>query len=228
MQSKVLVCGDFHVPYHDPAAVSALLKFARAFKPSHLVVHGDLLDFEALSRFLKDPRKVADPQEEIDAGRDILAKLRDAVGAKCKLIFGIGNHEFRLTSLLMKQAPALLPLKSLDLHELLKLDGWRVVPHEQYVQVVPGLIVLHGISYGPTTNAKNIARFGGFNVAQGHSHRLSQRFVRSLHGIHSAAETGCLCDLSPHYCQQPDWQQGFATYTNEQLRLHLIEKGKVQ
>lgn len=221
------MCGDFHVPYHDVRAVSTLVSYTKDYKPTCLIVHGDLLDFEAFSRFLKDPRKVADPQEELDTGRAILERLARAAGPKCTKIFGIGNHEHRLTSLLMKQAPALLPLKTLDLHELLGLEGWRVVQHEQYVRATPTLVVQHGVSYGPTTNAKNIARFGGFNVVQGHSHRLSQTFVKSLHGVHSAAEAGCLCDLSPHYCHEPNWQQGFVTHESDQVRLHLISKGVV-
>lgn len=223
---KVLIAGDCHIPYHDPTALAALVRFARIFRPDQLIFHGDLVDFEAFSRFLKDPRKISDPQNELDRGRRILAQLRAAVGTRCKSVFGVGNHEHRLTSLLMRQAPALLPLRSLDLHDLLGLDGWRVIPHEGFYRVAD-LIVHHGVSYGPTTNQKNIARFGGFNVAQGHSHRLSQRFVRTLHGIHSAVEAGCLCDPEPKYATHPDWQQGFATYESGQLRLHLIEKGKV-
>ncbi len=223
---RVLICGDMHVPYHDRAAVAAVVRFARDFAPDELIVHGDLLDFEALSRFAKDPRKVAEPQAELDEGRAILAQLAKAAGPRCRLVCGIGNHEYRLQSLLMKQAPALLGLRSLDLHELLGLDGWRVIPHEQWYKT-GSLVVHHGVSYGPTVNRKNIGRFGGFSVVQGHSHRLSQTFVRSLHGVHSAAEAGCLCDLNPSYCHHPDWQQGFVACDRGHLRLHLIENGKV-
>lgn len=222
---RVLICGDVHLPYHDPAAIEALIKFAADFRPDELVMHGDLLDFEAFSRFAKNPRTVSDPQRELDEGRALLARLAKAAGAK-RRVWGYGNHEYRLQSLLMKQAPALLTLRSLDLHELLGLDGWRVIPHEQWYKT-GNLVVHHGVSYGPTVNAKNIGRFGGFNVVQGHSHRLTQTFVRSLHGVHSAVEAGCLCDLNPTYCHHPNWAQGFATLNRGHLNIHLIEKGKV-
>lgn len=223
--SKVLICGDFHVPYHDPKAVEALAQFAREYAPDILAVHGDLVDFEAFSRFLKDPRATSDPQEELERAGEILERLRKLTNHK-RLIFGIGNHEQRLESTILKHAPQLIHLKSLNLVELLGLHDWEVIPHEGFLRV-ESLVIQHGVSYGPTTNQKNIARFGGFNVVQGHSHRLSQKFVRSLHGIHSAVEAGCLCKLNPKYTPHPDWAQGFATFENHHLRIHLIEKGKV-
>lgn len=223
---RALIAGDFHVPYHDKQAVQAVLRFAKNFKPTHVVIHGDLVDFEAFSRFLKDPREVADPQEELDAARKLLRSFRQAA-PKARLIFGIGNHEHRLQSYLLKSAPALISLRSINLAELLGLDQWTVVLHESFVKL-GNLITQHGVSYGPTTDRKNIARFGGFNVAQGHSHRLKQTFVRSLHGVHSVVETGCLCGLEPKYTAHPDWQHGFATFDNGHLRVHVIENGEIR
>lgn len=222
---KVLILGDFHVPYHDPAAIRAVLDYARRVRPTELVVNGDLLDFEALSRFLKDPRKVADPQNEIDEGAKILRDLEKAA-PRANRVFLLGNHEERLEKYLMKNAPTLLGLRSLNLSELLGLQGWTVVPYPQFYRT-GSLIIQHGVSYGSTTADRNIAKFGGFSVIQGHSHRLSQRYVTSLHGTHSSVEGGCLCLLEQPYSKHNNWQAGFATYEDGQLRTHLIEKGKV-
>ena len=226
MIQRVLIAGDLHIPYHDPDAVLALLRFAKRYNPTDVVVHGDLIDFEALSRFLKDPREVSDPQDELDAAREFLQALRKAA-PKANRYFGIGNHEVRLQKFLQRQAQPLLGLRSLDIKELLGLKEWQVFDYGCYVRI-GDLVVMHGTGYGATVNVKNISKFGGFNVVQGHSHRLSQRFVRSIHGVCSAVETGCLCDLSPHYTHEPDWQQGFATYDGRHLHTHLIQEGAVQ
>lgn len=223
--TKALICGDFHVPFHDETAFKALRDFARDYNPDVLAIHGDLVDFEAFSRFLKDPRSTSNPQKELEKAAELVERLLSVTSAK-RLIFGVGNHEYRLEKMILKSAPSLIYLDSLNLIELLGLHDWEVIPHEGFLKV-DNLIIQHGVSYGPTTNQKNIDRFGGFNVVQGHSHRLSQRFVRSLHGVHSAVEAGCLCRLDPKYTPHPNWQQGVVTYENSQLRTHLIHKGRV-
>lgn len=224
--TRIVIAGDVHFPHEDKTCLKAFLSFLSRYKPTHVIIHGDLVDFEALSRFLKDPRKVADPQKEIDAAKKFLSEVKQRC-PKAELVFGFGNHEERLERLLMRNAPQLLYLDCLELEGLLGLDGWKVIKPNHFYKV-DKLIVYHGVHYAPTTtNRRNIAKFGGFNVVQGHSHRLSQTFVRSFHGVHSAAEAGCLCDLNPSYCAHPDWQNGFATYENGHVHLHVIEGGKV-
>lgn len=220
---KILIAGDFHVPFHDPRAVAAFLSFAREYRPDQLVLHGDVVDFEALSRFLKDPDDTEKLQDSLDQAREIISALKAVCGWR---VFGIGNHEHRLEAYLFNHAPALAHLDALCIANLIGLDGWRIVPYDHYYRR-GRLVVLHGTSYGTTVARKNAAKFAGFDVVQGHSHRLSQIFLRSLHGTHSSVEAGCLCDLSPKYTYRPDWQQGFATYDGV-LRIHPIVKGQVR
>lgn len=222
---KILIAGDFHVPYHDPRAVDAFVRFAGRYDPEELILHGDLVDFEALSRFLKDPEDIETLQCSLRKAQGILRRLETRC-PRARRVFGIGNHEHRLESYLFTHAPALAHLEALCISSLLGLDGWKIIPHEAYHRT-GRLIVLHGTSYGTTVARKNATKFAGFSVAQGHSHRLSQLFVRSLHGTHASVEAGCLCSLDPKYTFRPDWQQGFATYDGT-LRIHPITKGQVR
>lgn len=218
---RVLICGDVHVPYHDEAAVAACIRATKEFRPEVFVLNGDLLDFEALSRFLSNPRTVSEPQAELDEGAAILRRFEAAAGPKCRRVFLLGNHEERLEKYLTKNAPHLLGLRSLNLSELLGLEGWTVVPYPQFHRI-GSLIVQHGVSYGSTTVDRNIAKFGGFDCCQGHSHRLSQRYVTSLHGTHSSVEGGCLCRLEQPYSKHNNWQRGWVTYDSRGLHLHAL------
>ncbi len=220
---RVFVCGDVHVPYHDAAAVKACVRAAGEFKPDVFVMNGDLLDFEALSRFLSNPRTVSDPQKELDVGAAMLRRFEAAVGSKCRRVFLLGNHEERLEKYLTKNAPQLLSLRSLNLSDLLGLAGWTVVQYPQFHKI-GGLIVQHGVSYGSTTIDRNIAKFGGFDCVQGHSHRISQRYVTSLHGTHSSVEGGCLCKLEQPYSKHNNWQQGWVTHDEKGLRTHAYQE----
>lgn len=219
----VLIIGDIHYPLHDSKAVQAAYDFGKCLKPDVLVVGGDLVDFAAISRFLHNPREVPSLQREMDGGRALLSLFS---GLAKERIFVGGNHEERLEKFLLRNAPQLLELRCLDLREALGMKAWTYVPYPAFWKC-GRLIVHHGVSYNGTTNAKNLAKFDGHSVAQGHSHRLSQTFHRSLHGQVSAVEWGCLCDLNPHYCHRPNWTQGVAVWSGSKLSVRPILRGKV-
>lgn len=220
---RIIVCGDFHLPYQDRSAVAAFIKYAEEWKADTVVVGGDIIDCEAVSRFLKDPRKVASLQKEFDEGRKLMKELGRLGKRRIALE---GNHEIRVSRYLLRNAPALCDLRCLDIREQLGASDWEWTPYPAFKRL-GRLVVLHGESYGPATNQKHLAKFGGFNVASGHSHRIAQDFCRSLHGVVSAVQWGCLSHLSPHYTHHPNWQTGFATFENGQLQTHFISKGKV-
>lgn len=50
-RQKILVAGDFHIPFHDKAAVAGM--FAREKDADVLILNGDLQDFYSISRFTK-------------------------------------------------------------------------------------------------------------------------------------------------------------------------------
>ena len=50
-RQRIVVAGDFHIPFHDKAAVAAL--FEREKDADLLIINGDLQDFYSISRFTK-------------------------------------------------------------------------------------------------------------------------------------------------------------------------------
>lgn len=218
-QTRTLIVGDLHFPYHDPRAVEAALRRARQLKPQTIVVNGDLLDCEDLSRFPKDPRTTAKFEAELELAKDFLRRL-----PPCRLLLTMGNHEERIQRLLWKQAPALSGLACLRVPALLGLSSghYRDRPFR-----IGRLLVQHGEAYGTTAARKSLDKWPGLNVVQGHSHRLSQIWRRTHLGTFSSVEGGCLCDLSPSYCHLPDWQQGWTVWDGKELHLERVENGKI-
>ena len=54
---RILCISDIHAPYHSKSALTAVIKYAKEYKPDCILLNGDFFDFHGMSRFLKDPRK---------------------------------------------------------------------------------------------------------------------------------------------------------------------------
>jgi hypothetical protein len=52
---RILVVSDLHFPFHDVEAIECALAYGETFKPDAILVNGDLIDFERISRFDYDP-----------------------------------------------------------------------------------------------------------------------------------------------------------------------------
>ena len=64
------------------------------------------------------------------------------------------------------------------------------------------------------------------SVVQGHTHRLGM-FFKSFGGDDNTVVgigSGCLCQLDPDYCSDPDWQQGIIVIKRlkDENRYHAI------
>ena len=69
--NDILFLTDIHVPYHNIPALTAALKYGLENEINTIYINGDLIDFYAISRFQKDPRK-RDLASEIYMARDFL------------------------------------------------------------------------------------------------------------------------------------------------------------
>ena len=47
---RICTISDVHFPNHCPKAVKTFLRFVRDFKPHQVVLNGDIMDFNGLSR----------------------------------------------------------------------------------------------------------------------------------------------------------------------------------
>jgi hypothetical protein len=73
--NNILIIGDIHVPYHNIQALTLALKYGLENEVNTILLNGDIIDFYAISRFEKDPRK-RNFGHEVLMTRQFLATLR--------------------------------------------------------------------------------------------------------------------------------------------------------
>lgn len=212
------ILSDVHVPYHSEIAVAAAIGFLKDQGLAALLLNGDIADFYAISRYMKDP-SARDFKGELDAVRTFVAYLRQEFPA-IPIVYKAGNHEERWQHWLWQHAPEISDEPMMSLSAWLKLADHDVTLVEDQRPVMLGkLPVLHGHELPKGMAAPvNVAR-GAFlrtlsTVLVGHSHRTSNHAESDMwHHETACWSTGCLCDLRPDYARINRWNHGFAVVT---------------
>jgi hypothetical protein len=236
MKCAILI-PDCHRPYHNKRAYNLMCEVAASLNPDEIVILGDYADFYAVSSHQKDPRLQAMLNDEVEDVRIGLAELKGAF-AKSKLVYLLGNHEFRLERYLTDKAPALFGMTSVEL--LLGLDdSWRVVPYgpNQSYKVLNSYLTAR---HEPlASSAKATASKALCNLVYGHIHRIEESHIVGLDGTnHVCFSVGWLGDkrkdqVFSYVKNHHQWQLGFGVvYVDEKTKLfyhnkiHIIEHGK--
>ena len=233
---KLAVLSDIHIPFHSVAALSAGLDFIQTEKPDAILLNGDTIDFYALSRFQKDPRKRS-VAHELQATRDFLDVLSQ-FGAK--IYFKIGNHEERYENYLMRVAPELLGVREFELKHLLGLHerGIDLIGDKRIIKA-NDLNIVHGHEFGqsifsPVNIARGLFLRGKVTAMQGHNHAVSEHTESNMNGeITTTWSLGCLCELNPAYLPINKWAHGMAIVDLSEngkdfhVRNYRIHKGKI-
>jgi hypothetical protein len=92
--TTTVVIADVHIPHHDVLAWSCALGVIRSIKPDRVVINGDFLDLESLSRHPKSSPDLSKLAAELYAGNLALDELQSAAGSAEVVLFE-GNHEAR-------------------------------------------------------------------------------------------------------------------------------------
>jgi len=185
------ILSDIHVPYHSEVAVLAAVEHLKAEGIKALLLNGDIADFYAISRYMKDPTK-RDFKGELEAVREFLGWLRHEF-PDVPIVLKAGNHEERWNHWLWQHGPEISDDRLMSLHSWLKLPGGRAAR----VNVARGAF-LRTLS----------------TVLVGHSHRTSNHAEADMwHHETACWSTGCLCDLRPDYARINRWNWGFAVAT---------------
>lgn len=231
---KIVVCGDSHIPFHDKKLFKLFYEFLADFKPDRLIIGGDFVDFWEVSKFSRVPRWGKALREEIEDSRAILQEIRQHV-PNTKIEYIEGNHEFRLRSYLMRQAPELYSLEGMSLPEQLHLPQmdipfYAVKPGashfiDNYIKVGQ-LYVGHfnTVSQHAGYTAKNIVDKKGISILQGHTHRYGVNCRRLADGKQLIGiENFCMCSLTPDYIADPNWQSGWSVIYHKKSsgRFHI-------
>jgi len=237
LDSKLVgVISDVHIPYHNRDVLYQALTWLKQQKIDTLILDGDIIDCFTLSTFEKDVR-ARSFWEEIMMLQNFLDDLRENFPTQ-KIIFKLGNHEKRYERYLNRQAAELrMPIQTLDFlvrqkvtkcenHEgdsCTKCAGTRQIVTEcdRGIIMVRGnrsihagkLDIIHGDE--PRGGGVNPARMfmlkRHVSTLGGHFHRSSEQLRRDSRGSVSGSwSMGCLCDLSPAYMPDNEWNWGFA------------------
>lgn len=219
-----------NIPLHDPRALQAALRLAKATKPDEVVLLGDNLDLAAWSmKFMPTTDLRETTQKSLETLRGWLVELRKVVGETCKITYLEGNHEHRITKMLLhlaQEAYGLCPVgsdvPSLSVPGLLRLADKDL--RISYLEPYGAAYWLFGLV--EATHGDLIRKRGGHTVGTrlvehpnhqvfGHIHRCEMA-GRTLHGAHGpytvwAMSPGTLARLDgvvPAGCANVDWQQG--------------------
>ena len=232
----IILAGDVHVPYHDPDALETCIEYAIDAKAKTFVMMGDWLDFYQVSRWMKDPRK-RDLKSELAIFNELLDSMQAAM-PEAKLIFKCGNHEFRLDSYILQNAPQLFGLDEIKLKNLLHLDqrGIDFVGHMQIIKYKQ-LHIIHGHEYvfsisNPVSPSRGLYMRAKKNAACFHFHQDGKYTDKDISGDNTTCWTGgCLCNLTPDYMPFNKWGHGFLEVTGHddmfQVKNHNIINYKV-
>jgi len=212
------ILSDIHVPYHSELAVNAAVDFLKGQQLAGLLLNGDIADFYAISRYIKDPTQ-RDFKGELEAVRAFLAWIRNKFPG-IPIVYKAGNHEERWQHWLWQHAAEISDDPRMSLSGWLDFDKHDITLVEDQRPVMLGkLPVLHGHELPKGMAAPvNVAR-GAFlrtlsTVLVGHSHRTSNHAEANMwHHETACWSTGCLCDLRPEYARINRWNHGFAVCT---------------
>jgi predicted phosphodiesterase len=215
---RVGILSDVHIPYHSETALGAAVGYLQKVGIDGLVLNGDMLDFYAISRFVKNPR-LRNFAAELAAGRHFLGWIRDQF-PEIPIVFKLGNHEERWRAYLWQHAIEISEEPEMGLAAWMHLDRHKMQIVEDKRPIMVGkLPVLHGHEKGAGITAPVNQARGAFlrlhhTVLEGHGHRTSAHCEPDMFGREVFCwSTGCLADLRPEYARFAKYNHGFALVT---------------
>jgi len=213
--NDILLLSDIHVPWHNIPALTLALKYGLENGVNTILLNGDIIDFYAISRFEKDPRK-RNFGHEVLMTRQFLTTLRKLF-PDAAIYYKCGNHDVRYDHYIMRNAPDLLGMDEFSFTSLMKLDELNIkfIPDKQVIHAGK-LTILHGHELGASVfSPVNIAR-GLFlrakdNALCGHHHQASEHTEPNINGkLTTCWSVACLCELHPDYMPINKHHHGFA------------------
>jgi hypothetical protein len=220
---------DIHVPYHEPVAVEAAIKYGQDQNVTGVLFPGDLQDCASVSHWQSTVKRNFD--NDLEKTIDFLDFIEQEFPTQEK-VWLPGNHEYRLDRYFQCKAPELIGMPLIAFNQVLSLEQ-RKITFLEYNQIVMAgqLPVIHGQEIRAST-AVNPAR-GLLLKAKtwamcGHYHRTSEQPGRDLRGtLLTTWSVGCLCDLSPDYAPYGDWNWGFALVNVEKNGAFEVENKRI-
>ena len=216
---RYLVISDLQVPFHHEAAVKNVIKLARREKFDSVLVVGDEIDFQSISKWSEQTPLAY--SEDLHADRELCKQILWDLGEYSPEMHVIrSNHTDRLYNTLLK-VPGLINLPELQYPAFMGFAEMGITYHKTAYEFYPGWVLCHGdegsMSQHAGVTSLNLAKKFGKSVLAGHSHRLGMSAYseginghsRTLYGV----EVGNLMDRKKaSYIRygSANWQNGFA------------------
>ena len=232
-----LILADIHIPFHEKKPIEAAIQYAKDHNVTGVYLNGDTFDFDSVKFWRPDRRPNFD--KELEMAIDFLDFLEQEF-PDCRIVFKVGNHEYRLPSLVQSKVPELmgLPLAAFDVVFSWEQRGIDIVEHHQKARFGK-LPVIHGHEIRSISTAVNPARGLILKTKSwaltSHFHQESSHTDKNIQGQYLTTwSTGCLCNLTPDYNPMGNaWCWGFATIEVgkngdfEVINKRILPNGKV-
>lgn len=211
---SVLTCvaSDFHGRSADFRLLDNWLNMLEDVRPDKVILNGDILDGESVSRY--DPVAPMSWPDELELAANMLRRIRRAVGDKAAIHWIDGNHEQRYYIYLAKNAAA-IAANAAKLSDLLPMRELSIQyhTHRQYVLLPHGMHVQHRYAVNPIAGVsavRSMAKLGG-SIMIGDTHRVGSSHILDRGGPRVGYEIGCMCKLDAGYAYEHgvNWQNGF-------------------
>lgn len=226
---RYVIVPDLQIPHEDSRFVKNLLQYIIDSQPYGVIFIGDNVDCTAPARWNKGTAEefAGTLQHEFDKWRSYGEHLRRNFSGLVGVHFG--NHEKRIRSYLLRDAPAFSSLRSLRLENLLSLSELGFTQLPDHYDIAPGWVTHHG-DYASISDiaGRTAANYGakiGKSVICGHTHRAGiiaestgyNGRLKSRYGV----EVGHgMLESKAHYTNGVmNWQKAFGS-------LEVVDNGK--
>lgn len=238
-----LVLGDTHFGTEDWSVLDIFLQAVDEIKPSTVILNGDTLDMFAISRYPKDIRYSQSLSEERESYHKFLKLLHDITEPyQAKIYETNANHSgdgnegrwWRYLSDRIGEIADLPEIKEKLSYESVFLPSkeWSRVRLVDYVEVVPGFIVMHGdvVRRHGGYSARGLFEKWFTSIMCNHTHRVGMTAQR-IPSIGSQGEkivrvyeNGCACNLKPLYASAANWQNAFSivNYSKAEVAVETV------
>jgi hypothetical protein len=224
-----LVIGDMHFGSEDWNVLDIFLQTVEELKPSTVILNGDTLDMFAISRYPKDIRFSTSLLKEREEYHKFLRLLHEVTSSYGSDIFetnsnhsgdGLEGRWWRYLSDRIGELAALPEIKEKLSYESVfyPTGDWNRTKLVDYVEIVPGFIVMHGdvVRRHGGYSARGLFEKWFTSIMCNHTHRIgmtSQRIPSigsQKEQIVRVYENGCACSLKPVYASAANWQNAFS------------------
>lgn len=205
---RVFFYPDIHFPFHNKLFLEYLDAQCDEFKPTCIVIIGDLLDCYSVSDFDKDPGRKETLNDEREAAVKWLSGRRQK-HPDTQIIFIEGNHEERIKRQIRRYLPGLHDLPELTTRGLLKLDSLGVDFYPSYGFVRWGMRIKHGESTAKWSSNQEMLKHRKSGIS-GHVHREQIAEFTDGEGLTTTWRSlGHCCDLDyVNYGTGLNWKLG--------------------